>query len=356
MTSALIIDGPTAITESWLGDALMSSGIGVTVRSVRVTPLGTGQVASAFRIHADYADGEGPPRLVVKLPSGDPEVRARHAMPYRTEARFYSDLASKLRLPVPRCYFAGISDDGLSFTLLLEDMAPAVPGDQLAGCSAEQALAAALTVAQLHACTWCDPSLDHIDWLIPRSAEILQVLAGLARDATSSFVDSYDIDAGTAAVFTEFAEYVIPWLTDRRGPFALVHNDYRLDNLLFDTVDAHVARVTAVDWQSLTVGAPLRDVAYLLGTGMLPAERRIRERGIVDSYHHALLEAGVRHYGAEQCWEDYRRAQLQGPLISILGAAFSMPTDRSRPMFCAMAQRSAAAIRDLESFALIDHT
>ena len=37
---------------------------------------------------------------------------------------------------------------------------------------------------------------------------------------------------------------------------------------------------------------------------------------------------------------------LQGPLITIVGAAYGAPTERGDEMFLAMATRSAQAIRD----------
>ena len=44
-----------------------------------------------------------------------------------------------MRIPVPRSFHCDISDDGADFVLLLADMAPAVQGDQIAGCSPAEA-------------------------------------------------------------------------------------------------------------------------------------------------------------------------------------------------------------------------
>jgi aminoglycoside phosphotransferase (APT) family kinase protein len=56
---------------------------------------------------------------------------------------------------------------------------------------------------------------------------------------------------------------LIEWLPGALPPdegTALVHGDFRLDNLIFD---AHTARVTAViDWELSTLGSPLADFAY----------------------------------------------------------------------------------------------
>jgi hypothetical protein len=61
--------------------------------------------------------------------------------------------------------------------------------------------------------------------------------------------------------------------------------------------------VTAVDWQVVTVGSPLRDIAFLVATGLSTARRRAGEKEIVEAYHRRLVALGVDGYGAEQCWE-----------------------------------------------------
>lgn len=58
---------------------------------------------------------------------------------------------------------------------------------------------------------------------------------------------------------------ITAWLTENYPgdrPAAVVHGDYKLDNVL---VDPATARITAVlDWEMATVGDPLADLGYLL--------------------------------------------------------------------------------------------
>ena len=59
---------------------------------------------------------------------------------------------------------------------------------------------------------------------------------------------------------------LIAWLRERRpppGPAALVHNDYKLDNILVDRDDPATA-VAILDWDMCTSGDPLADLGYLL--------------------------------------------------------------------------------------------
>ena len=69
--------------------------------------------------------------------------------------------------------------------------------------------------------------------------------------------------------------------------FSLIHVDYRLDNLLFHAKTG-TTEVTAVDWQSITPGWPLSDVAYFIGAGLLPAGRAPVEERLVRSYYDAF--------------------------------------------------------------------
>lgn len=59
---------------------------------------------------------------------------------------------------------------------------------------------------------------------------------------------------------------IAPWLLSEYDRFALLHGDYRLDNLLFDP---DRTRVSVVDWQTLGVGLPARDLAYFTATSLI---------------------------------------------------------------------------------------
>jgi hypothetical protein len=113
------------------------------------------------------------------------------------------------------------------------------------------------------------------------------------------------------------------------------------------------AGVVALDWQTLSLALPARDLAYFLGTGLCVEDRRAHERDLVAAYHVALTAYGVAGYSLEDCWEDYRFAMVQGPLVSVFGCAYGTRTERGDRMFATMVARSCAAIRDLDSLALV---
>jgi aminoglycoside phosphotransferase (APT) family kinase protein len=143
---------------------------------------------------------------------------------------------------------------------------------------------------------------------------------------------------------------VAPWLLAEYDRFALLHGDYRLDNMLFDP---DRTRVSVVDWQTLGVGLPARDLAYFTATSLNPQLRAAIEEDLVAAYHRELSRSGVADYDREACWRDYRLGVLQAPLISALGFAFAAATERGDDMVLAMLSRGCQAIRELGTLELI---
>jgi aminoglycoside phosphotransferase (APT) family kinase protein len=55
------------------------------------------------------------------------------------------------------------------------------------------------------------------------------------------------------------------------GPIVLSHGDFRLDNMLFHDANG---RAVILDWQTLSAGPPMPDVAYCVSTSFAdPAAR-----------------------------------------------------------------------------------
>src|SRR6185295_707910 len=105
-------------------------------------------------------------------------------------------------------------------------------------------------------------------------------------------------DDAAEATLRETARAIGAWQVAHLEPFAVIHGDYRLDNLLFSPAGGEVA---AVDWQTAGIGPPLRDVAYFLGTSVTTDRRRAHEQALVADYHAALVAHGVTGYDADRC-------------------------------------------------------
>ena len=227
--------GPDDVTPTWLGSAL-----GVEVRGLDVTPIGTGQTGATYRVSATYStETDLPTTFAIKLSAQDDAVRERVALGYRSEVEYYARVADRMSIPVPPCFYSEISDDGADFVLVLADMAPAVQGDQIAGCSPGEAALAVEALAGLHGPSWCDPEWMALSGIaMPRPGddaaagglgEISQMAGGILVDKLGGDISDEDKDTLTAAM-----SLVTPWLMAVPERYALMHGDYRLDNMLFD--------------------------------------------------------------------------------------------------------------------------
>lgn len=355
---AVIPSRPAEVTPQWLSSVLGADGAPVEIATVAVAPVGTGQTGATYRLTVTYTDPRPdhlPATFVVKLPSQDETVRERVALGYRSEHAFYTLMADRVAVPMPRCYHCDVCSDGADFVLLLADMSPAVQGDQLAGCCDTEAGLAVEALAGLHGPTWCDPALDDMPGVVmPRPdtdaakgfGDIAVMAADITADKLGARMSAQDRDTLSMAM-----SRVTPWLLAAGNRFALLHGDYRLDNLLFDP---ERTRVTVVDWQTLGVGLPARDLAYFTATSLLPDERSTLEQDLVARYHAALAGHGVTGYGIDECWRDYRLGVVQAPLITALGFAFASSTERGDEMVLTMLERGCRAVRELGTLELID--
>jgi Phosphotransferase enzyme family len=347
---------PRDVTCEWLSAVLGSGGAPVEVSAVDVAAIGTGQTGATFRVSARY--GTNPDRLpdtfVIKLPAQDDTVRDRVTIGYRSECAFYTAIADRVRVPTPQCFYCEISEDAMDYALLLADQAPAAQGDQIAGCGEQEARRAVTALAGLHGPSWCDPVwLDFRGIAFTRPDEAsAKGLGDVARMSAEITLDKLGDRMSTAdrETFTAAMGLVTPWLLAEPSRFALLHGDYRLDNMLFYP-DA--TSVTVVDWQTLGVGLPARDLAYFAATSLKPELRSAIEEDLVEEYHRALSGYGVTGYDREICWRDYRLGMPQALLISALGFAFATATDRGDNMVLTMLSRGCQAIRDLSTLDLV---
>lgn len=341
-----------SVTPAWMSKQLQRAGFDVEVASFEVAPIGTGQIGKCLRytLTFDRDDPRAPRSLVGKFASDDANSRAAGVQfgNFIKEVRFYQELQPRLSIATPRCFYADIEGEGPDCAILLEDLAPRVQGDQLKGTSVDIARSAVLELVGLHAPTWCDPSLRGVDWLGEPDPAIGAETRALYASLMPGFLERFGpaLAQDEAEILSAAGQTNGPLFGGLPEPFSVVHVDYRLDNLLIDE-GAVPPDVVAVDWQSLTLGRPLADVAYFLGAGLLPEVRRASERGIFQDYHRLLTDAGVSGYGFDACWDDYVRGSFAGFGVTVIASMMVQRTERGDAMFTAMAQRHARHAIDL---------
>jgi aminoglycoside/choline kinase family phosphotransferase len=345
--SPRIASDPAQFTAEWLTDALRAGGATGTVTAVLdVAPVGTGQMASCYRISM-AVDGALPASIVAKVPA--PGANEMSANGYRNELAFYRVLAPFVAARIPRCHYGAIDDSGLPFVLLLEDLAPAVQGDQIAGCTPAEADVAVRNLADAHGPLWDHPVLDEFDASAPSDPSLLVQYMGWG---TGEFIARYEdrLTARQVQLLHDFCSVVAGFKTNQPSDRSVQHGDYRLDNLLFRTDDG-VPTCAVVDWQTACVGAPVHDLSYFVATGLPVEQRRIHERALVDAYRARLQAHGVER-SMDELWRDYRFGQGHGVIITVLGAVVAERTARGDEMFMAMIDRVCAALDDLDALEL----
>ena len=359
MVDVAVPGGLAEITPEWMTAVLQGRGLDVEVASV--TPEegaeGSGVNGITSRLFIDYvrgADG-APASLVVKLPSTSPTIKGvgiRQRF-YQNEVLFYEDIAGKLTVSVPKYYYGGIDEERQNYAVLMEDMTPAIVGDDITSCTKEEAALAVRELPKLHAPWWEHPDLDTIPWLpvgepnLPvahaRFAE--EVLPGVMRNYGETL--SPTVRGIIERYCTNFTDTILKMTT---SPRTLTHSDYRLVNMLFGGApDAQ--KITVVDWQRVAIAKGPVDVAFFTILSLTPELRRAWERELVEQYHDGLMAEGVRDYSLEQCWRDYRLGAI-GPSRITLSFSARPRSDMGGGHLLQLQQtlitRVAAAMEDLD--------
>ena len=359
MDTIPFISRPDDVTPEWLTAVLTAAGATEHGRVVALeaTAVGTGQVGDSIRFTLTWDEADaGPASVVGKFPTTDETSRATATAvrTYEIETRFYQQLRDRVDIAAPVPYLAKIDMESHEFVILMNDLAPAEQGDQLAGCTPDQAALAMEEAAKLHAPVWGDASLVHMEWLNRSSPETIGGYRQLIDMVWPGFQERYDgrldpevLDAGSALI-----ERLEAYMAYRPEPHTAVHGDFRLDNMLFDPSPGGVP-LTTVDWQTVSLGSGVADVSYFLGTGPLPELRAEVEQDLVKEYHATLRAGGVRDLSFDACWDQYRRFAFAGFLMAVISSMIVGQTDRGDEMFMAMANRSGRMALDLDTLSML---
>lgn len=366
MANITIPSSPQALTPEWLTDALRETG---TIKYSRVTAVdlkpdiaaGVGFMCQLAQLGLTYDRPEqgAPASLIAKQPTPAPENReiADLFRFYEMESRFYEEVAGGISMRTPHCYYNQRASDSTDFIVLLEDLAPARVADQVTGCSLEQAELALRELAKFHAAWWESPKLDDLDWLWSFNDPVRSGASQQSyQQAWVPFVEHFGSTLPPAIrdIGERFGTQVIA-LTNQLAehPVTISHGDYRLDNLFFASPEGG-APLTVIDWQIISRGRGVFDVAYFM-TGTLPPEvRKEKDEPFLRMYHDILLENGVTGYDFDECWHDYRASTLFCWLYAVIVlGSMDVANERGLALFTGNLERNVAALTDLNAGELL---
>lgn len=343
--AAAVIERPDDLTAEWLTSVL---GAG-TVEAFTVERIGTGQMSECYRVGLSYSAGGGPASVVLKVAASDPVSRGTGAALglYEREVRFYAEVAPRLADsggPVAHCFHASHHPETGVFTLLLDDAAPAEVGDEIRGAPIEDARLALTKLGGLHAPLMGSTAMADSAWLNRETpinqALITQLFAGFAERYAEA------ITGPQRMVCQRLVDSFDAYLAEEADParmHGLVHGDYRLDNMLFGRPGS-LRDLTVVDWQTVTWGPALTDVAYFLGCALPSADRRAHYDELLAAYHGGL--GPNPPLTLEQVREGVRRQSFFGVMMTIVSSMLVERTERGDQMFLTMLERHSSHVLD----------
>jgi hypothetical protein len=348
-------DRATIATTDDLSTEWLSSQLNASVSDFDIERIGTGQMSECYLVRLSY-DGEvsGPSSVVLKIAASDPASRQTGSALglYEREVRFYAELAPALvDGPIAPCYHASFEAEAGTFALLLGNAGPAEVGDEIEGTSADRARLAVSELGRLHVPTLDNASLAGADWL-NRESPISQALLS---QLYAGFLERYAerIAPRHRAVCDKLVASFDGYLAANEAtdhPQGIVHGDYRLDNMLFGT-DTADRPLTVVDWQTVTWGPAMTDLAYFLGCALPVPVRRAHGEQLTALYHQAL---GSRtSLTLDDVRDGVRRQSFFGVTMAIVSPMLVARTDRGDDMFMTMIERHCEQVLDLDALALL---
>ena len=339
---------PEEINAQWLTDKL-----GYEIESFNIEALGEGGGLLGLVTRLHLKASKGPRTLIAKFPTkteGNRAVATTYDM-YAREYRFYTQVAPNVPLRSPACYHAELNEQNSDFVLLLEDLQGFELGDQVKGCSVDQAHQVIQSIASLHRNTW---QPEHITDIKPHDMPY-------QRDG---MIGGFLV--GWPVVITDFADVLEAAITPQQiallntmpdqvnrlldiihdGPLVIGHGDVRLDNIFF-AKDGNAL----VDYQAVSKAAPEHDLAYFV-TQSLSDDVRCAEDWIA-VYHQHLTSEGL-DYPLDTSRERYRYCALYLVCYAvIIAGTLDQANERGRNLAETLLGNSLRSVVELDALKLL---
>ncbi len=350
MTQPELISDPDKITSEWLTRVLNANNFDGTVTDFTSLSIGTGQVGENVRFSLT-GKGHLPDTVVGKFPSPDPVSRETgvNLLNYKREVHFYKHFQDRVNIQTPRVMYTEIDDATHDFIILMEDLAPGVQGDQLAGCGATEGELAMVQLAHLHGPLWGDNSIIDGE-VINDPTENPGATSELYAAVMPGFLERYSnrLTDEEKEMVRLVGENMVGYGSNYQGDRTMIHIDYRLDNMMF----GGPYPLAVVDWQSYAFGCGLNDASYFMGTSLRENERAGYDETLLRNYFEVLQSYNVA-LTWDDCWKYYRFYSPAGLIMAVIASMIVGETERGNDMFMAMAKRSARMSRELDAIGVI---
>jgi len=360
---------PAAITCDWLTYALRESKLlledsdeSVIDFEMKVVGEGAGFMGEVIQLKLSLSstDVKSPTSMILKIPTSSKNRQAGQGMGiYEREIRFYKEFRHHINVRTPVFYYGAMeraldpkqglaifrfinrmptwlmwfvfrllswlgSRKKLGFVLLIEDLGYLRVGDQLAGCSGNDAKRALSIMASLQARFWQSQTLTEFGWIIPFELTI-KISQALYMQTLPKYV------AANSAQLSQRDRQLLEWLKSNgmelmnklsNRPYTLLHGDFRLDNMFFDDENDDVV---LMDWQSPGCGPAGLDLSYFLSASMAADVTDEEMDQLIEYYRLQLAESGVEITREQMRW-DYEAGMLV-VLLRVIPAEYQDAVD-----------------------------
>jgi hypothetical protein len=334
------------LDAAWLAEAMAAP---VDVVDVHPIAAGEGFMGQLARVTLSSPDPDVPTSVILKLPTADPggQVLGQLLRVWEREHRFYREVAPHLTVRVPRA-LVNVADPPC---LVLEDLAPAVPGDHVAGATLDQAERAVDAAARHHAAWFEHPMLPSLTWMPDLEDPSVLAIGPMFAAGWPTFLARYgdELPARCLRWCERFVADIPEWIAGHRhDPVTIVHGDFRLDNLFF----ADDGGVAIIDWQMSMRAPGQTDLVYFCANNLTVEMRREQEDALIERYVAGLHDAGVPADAVGL--DEVRRGYVEGMLFYAVSFGASLLTidaanERGAALFDALVRRTFAAVDDLDA-------
>ncbi|MCC5873377.1 MAG: phosphotransferase [Gammaproteobacteria bacterium] len=374
--AAFMPELPEELTAEWLTEVL-----GIEVEGVEQTVLGEGQgfMGDILRLSLHSHAQAAPASVIAKLPKRVNRGMGEMIGVYEREIMFFRTLAEEMPVRIPKLVYADFDRDRGSesqekilrfldrmprfligviaragariaagkqrrYVLLLEDLAPMQPADQLAGLDTDGCKRVLEAIAPMHRHFWRSERLQGHFWLLPFDVDA-RLRHGRFRQNRERIAASLDADLGATLAWLDPNGEALVRRFVAEAPETLAHCDMRLDNVMFGEKDC-----AFIDWQLLRRAPAALDVAYFLSGALHEDAGADAEREVLAHYHRVL---DVDDYDFATFQRDYQRAMLMHLATLANTDEVDFGNERGDAMMQAWMRRLTARVRDIDPVALM---
>ena len=343
------------LTLEWLQTVMAPHLNGATFSAFHPEIIGVGEgfMGQLARVALSYDEETfgAPTSVIAKFASTKQETRemAAEQKLYQREIGFYQDIGDRVGVPIPKCYHSIYIDASNHFILLLEDLAPGEPSDQVIGTDKETSREVIEQFARLHARWWNNSELEQYDWAkwlltaIPMEQGLELLKKSMAEVEETGRFDAYpELKRLMPLLGPLFKFEPAPPF-----PFSLTHGDLRSDNIIKPSASG--GRFAIIDWQLSGVGDPVNDIVRWMVQSISIEDRRETEQELLSLYHDRLIEHGVKGYSYKKFINAYRTNLVVVQLMfSMSMDSVDQSSERAQALFHQFYSRLDAALVDWE--------